>query len=159
MPRASLSIYVHWPFCKIKCPYCDFNSYKRESVDQTQWMEAYLRALELWFSRLDQRKIGSIFFGGGTPSLLDPKLVELLLQKINKLWGINNNDCEISIEANPNSISEVKFKVLKEIGINRVSVGVQALNNKDLKGLGRDHNKDQALEAVEIVRKWFKNFN
>ena len=159
MPRASLSIYVHWPFCKIKCPYCDFNSYKRESVDQTQWMEAYLRALELWFSRLDQRKIGSIFFGGGTPSLLDPKLVELLLQKINKLWGINNNDCEISIEANPNSVSELKFKRFKEIGINRVSIGMQSLNNRDLKLLGRDHNKDQALEAVEIVRKWFKNFN
>ena len=158
MPRASLSIYIHWPFCKIKCPYCDFNSYKRESVDQTQWMEAYLRALELWFSRLDQRIVGSIFFGGGTPSLLDPKSVELSLQKINKLWGINN-DCEISIEANPNSVSELKFKRFKEIGINRVSVGMQSLNNRDLKLLGRDHNKDQALKAVEIVRKWFKNFN
>ena len=112
MPRASLSIYIHWPFCKIKCPYCDFNSYKRDSVDQTQWMEAYLRALELWFSRLDQRIVGSIFFGGGTPSLLDPKSVELSLQKINKLWGINN-DCEISIEANPNSVSELKFKRFK----------------------------------------------
>ena len=158
MPRASLSIYIHWPFCRIKCPYCDFNSYKRKSVDQAQWMEAYLRALELWFSRLDKRKIDSIFFGGGTPSLLDAKFVEFSLQKINNLWGINN-DCEISIEANPNSISEGKFKRLKEIGINRVSVGVQSLTNKDLKVLGRDHNKDQALEAVEIVRKWFKNFN
>ncbi|MFL2793527.1 MAG: radical SAM family heme chaperone HemW [Paracoccaceae bacterium] len=158
MPRSSLSIYIHWPFCKIKCPYCDFNSYKRKSVDQNQWVEAYLRALELWFSRLDKRKIDSIFFGGGTPSLLDRKFLELSLQKINKLWGINK-DCEISIEANPNSISEVKFKRLKEIGINRVSVGVQSLNSKDLKVLGRDHNKDQALEAVEIVRKWFKNFN
>ncbi len=158
MPRASLSIYIHWPFCKIKCPYCDFNSYRRDSVDQTQWMEAYIRALELWFSRLDKRKIGSIFFGGGTPSLLDPKFVEFSLKKINKLWGIDN-DCEISIEANPNSISEVKFKKFMEIGINRVSVGVQSLTNKDLKSLGRDHNRDQALEAVEIVQKWFKNFN
>ena len=158
MPRTSLSIYIHWPFCKIKCPYCDFNSYKRKSVDQAQWMEAYLRALELWFSRLDKRKIDSIFFGGGTPSLLDAKFVEFSLKKINNLWGINN-DCEISIEANPNSISANKFKRLKEIGINRVSVGVQSLANKDLKVLGRDHNKDQALEAVEIVRKWFKNFN
>jgi len=158
MPTPSLSIYIHWPFCKIKCPYCDFNSYRREAVDQTQWVEAYLKALELWFSRLDKRKIGSIFFGGGTPSLLDPNFVEFSLQKINKLWGINN-DCEISLEANPNSISEVKFKRLKEIGINRVSVGVQSLSNKDLKSLGRDHSKDQALEAVEIVRKWFKNFN
>ena len=158
MPRPYLSIYIHWPFCKIKCPYCDFNSYRRESVDQTQWMEAYLKALDMWFSRLGKRKIGSIFFGGGTPSLLDPKFVEFLLQKIDKLWGICS-DCEISIEANPNSISEVKFKRLKNIGINRVSVGVQSLTNRDLKSLGRDHNKDQALEAVEIVQKFFNNFN
>ena len=158
MPRPSLAIYIHWPFCKIKCPYCDFNSYRRGSIDQTQWVKAYLRALELWFSRVDRRKIGSIFFGGGTPSLLDTKFVGLLLQKINKLWGING-DCEISIEANPNSISEEKFKRLKAIGINRVSIGVQSLTNKDLKNLGRDHNKVQALEALEIVRKWFRNFN
>ena len=103
-------------------------------MDQTQWVEAYLRALELWFSRLDKRKISSIFFGGGTPSLLDPKFVELLIQKIDKLWVINS-DCEISIEANPNSISEEKFKRLKDIGINRVSIGVQSLTNKDLKSL------------------------
>ena len=158
MPRSSLSIYIHWPFCKIKCPYCDFNSYKRKSVDQTQWVEAYIRALNLWFSRLDKRKIVSIFFGGGTPSLLDPKFVGFSLQKIDKLWGINS-DCEITIEANPNSVSEVKFRRLKEVGINRVSVGIQSLTDIDLRRLGRDHNKDQALEAVEIVRKWFKNFN
>ena len=158
MASPSLSIYIHWPFCKIKCPYCDFNSYRRASVDQTQWVKAYLKALELWFSRLDKRKIGSIFFGGGTPSLLDPKFVELLLKKIDKLWGINS-DCEISIEANPNSVSEKKFKRLRDIGINRVSIGVQSLSNKDLKSLGRDHNKEQALEVVEIVRKLFKNFN
>ena len=158
MLKVPISIYIHWPFCKIKCPYCDFNSYRRKSVDQTQWVEAYLKALELWFSRLDKRKIVSIFFGGGTPSLLDPKFVDFLLQKIDKLWGINS-DCEITIEANPNSVSEVKFRRLKEVGINRVSVGIQSLTDTDLKRLGRDHNKDQALEAVEIVRKWFKNFN
>ncbi len=158
MPGPSLSIYIHWPFCKIKCPYCDFNSYRRDYVNQTQWVEAYLRALELWFSRLDKRKIGSIFFGGGTPSLLDPSFVELLLKKIDKLWGIKG-DCEITLEANPNSISEEKFERLKNIGINRVSIGVQSLTNKDLKNLGRDHNKDQALKAIEVVRKWFKNFN
>ena len=158
MPRSSLSIYIHWPFCKIKCPYCDFNSYKRKSVDQTQWVEAYIKALNLWYSRLDKRKVVSIFFGGGTPSLLDPKFVGFSLQKIDKLWGINS-DCEITIEANPNSVSEVKFRGLKEVGINRVSVGIQSLTDIDLRRLGRDHNKDQALEAVEIVRKWFKNFN
>ncbi len=158
MSSSSLSLYIHWPFCKIKCPYCDFNSYRRVTVDQSQWVKAYLKGLELWFSRLDTRKINSIFFGGGTPSLLDPNFVELLLVAVNKLWGINS-DCEVSIEANPNSVSEEKFQRLKHIGINRVSIGVQSLANKDLKSLGRDHNKEQALEAVEIVGKWFKNFN
>ena len=157
-PSSSLALYIHWPFCKIKCPYCDFNSFKRDAVDQSQWVKAYLNALKFWFSRLDKRKISSIFFGGGTPSLLDPIFVKLLLQKVDKLWGITS-DCEISIEANPNSVSEEKFKRLKDIGINRVSVGIQALNNKDLKILGRDHDKDKAIEAVEIVERWFKNFN
>ena len=114
--------------------------------------------MELWSSRLDERKITSIFFGGGTPSLLDPTHLELILKKIDALWGINSN-CEITIEANPNSVSCKKFKGLYDIGINRVSVGVQALNNIDLKNLGRDHNKNQAIKAIEIVKKWFKNYN
>ena len=131
MSKSSLAIYIHWPFCKIKCPYCDFNSYKRESVNQSQWIKAYLRALEIWASRLDERIISSIFFGGGTPSLLDPDLLELLIQKIDSLWGIHS-DCEITVEANPNSVSYIKLKKYKGVGINRVSVGVQSLENKDL---------------------------
>ena len=158
MEGSSLALYIHWPFCKIKCPYCDFNSYKRESTNQSHWLKAYLRALELWSSRLAKREIKSIFFGGGTPSLLDPKFVRMVLQKIDSLWSINGN-CEITIEANPNSVSERKFKLFREIGINRVSVGVQALNNRDLSNLGRDHNKNQATEAVEVINTWFKNYN
>ena len=158
MGESSLALYIHWPFCKIKCPYCDFNSYKRESTNQSHWLKAYLRALELWSSRLAKREIKSIFFGGGTPSLLDPYFVGRILQKIDSLWSIYGN-CEITIEANPNSISESKFKLFKEIGINRVSVGVQALNNRDLSNLGRDHNKNQAIEAIEIINTWFKNYN
>ena len=158
MEESSLALYLHWPFCKIKCPYCDFNSYKRESTYQSHWLKAYLRALELWSSRLDKREIKSIFFGGGTPSLLDPDFVAMVLQKIDSLWSINGN-CEITIEANPNSVSERKFKLFKEIGINRVSVGVQALNNRDLSNLGRDHNKNQAIEAIEVINTWFKNYN
>ena len=158
MEGSSLALYIHWPFCKIKCPYCDFNSYKRESTNQSHWLKAYLRALELWSSRLDKREIKSIFFGGGTPSLLDPDFVAMVLQKIDSLWSINGN-CEITIEANPNSVSESKFKLFREIGINRVSVGVQALNNKDLSNLGRDHNKNQAIEAIEVINTWFKNYN
>ena len=156
--KSSLALYIHWPFCKIKCPYCDFNSYRKENVNQSHWIKAYLKGLELWSSRLGERKITSIFFGGGTPSLLDPTHLELLLKKIDDLWGINS-DCEITIEANPNSVFSKKFKGLLDIGINRVSVGVQALNNIDLKNLGRDHNKNQAIKAIEIVKKWFKNYN
>ncbi len=156
--KPSLAIYIHWPFCKIKCPYCDFNSYRKENINQTHWIKAYLQGLELWSSRLDKRNITSIFFGGGTPSLLHESYLELLLKKIDGLWGING-DCEITIETNPNSVSSKKFKVLRDIGINRVSVGVQALNNIDLENLGRDHNKNRAIKAIEIVKKWFQNYN
>ena len=158
MEGSPLALYIHWPFCKIKCPYCDFNSYKRESTHQSHWLKAYLRALELWSSRLAKREIKSIFFGGGTPSLLDPDFVGMVLQKIDSLSSING-DCEITIEANPNSVSESKFKLFRKIGINRVSVGVQALNNKDLSNLGRDHNKNQAIEAIEVINTWFKNYS
>ena len=158
MSKSPLALYIHWPFCKIKCPYCDFNSYRREEVNQSHWIKAYLKALELWSSRLKQKKICSIFFGGGTPSLLDSNFVEHLLQKIDNLWGISS-ECEITIEANPNSVSDVKFKALRNVGMNRVSVGVQALNNKDLHNLGRDHDKNQAIKALQIVEKWFENFN
>ena len=158
MERSSLALYIHWPFCKIKCPYCDFNSYKRESTSQSQWLKAYLKALEFWSSRLDKREINSIFFGGGTPSLLEPDFVAMVLQKTYSLWSINS-DCEITIEANPNSVSASKFKLFRDIGINRVSVGVQALNNEDLGSLGRDHSKNQAIEAIEIISNCFKNYN
>ena len=158
MSQSSIAIYIHWPFCKIKCPYCDFNSYRREAVNQSYWVKAYLKVLDFWFSKLENRKISSIFFGGGTPSLLNTDFVELVLEKIDELWGINSN-CEITIEANPNSVSNDKFKRLKVAGINRVSVGVQALIDKDLIYLGRDHDKNQAIEAINIVKKWFKNYN
>ena len=158
MERSSLALYIHWPFCKIKCPYCDFNSYKRESTSQSHWLEAYLKALEFWCERLDKREISSVFFGGGTPSLLEPDFVATLLQKTDSLWGISS-DCEITIEANPNSVSSNKFKLFKDIGINRVSIGVQALNNIDLDNLGRDHSKNEAIEAIEIINNCFKNYN
>ncbi len=158
MGRSSLALYIHWPFCKIKCPYCDFNSYKREITSQSHWLKAYLKALEFWHSRLDKKEISSIFFGGGTPSLLEPDFVAILLQKTDSLWSISS-DCEITIEANPSSVSDSKFKLFRDIGINRVSVGVQALNNRDLNNLGRDHNKIKAIEAIEIINNWFKNYN
>ncbi len=158
MSRSSMAIYIHWPFCKIKCPYCDFNSYRREIVNQADWVEAYIKSIEFWSSRLSRREISSIFFGGGTPSLLSPSFVEVLLKKIDEIWGINS-DCEISIEANPNSVTDGKFEQLKRVGINRVSVGVQALVDKDLINLGRDHDKNKAVEALETVKKFFNNYN
>ena len=97
MERSSLALYIHWPFCMIKCPYCDFNSYKRESTSQSHWLKAYLKALEFWSSRLDKREVNSIFFGGGTPSLLEPDFVDMVLQKTDSLWSINSN-CEITIQ-------------------------------------------------------------
>ena len=158
MSRSSLALYIHWPFCRVKCPYCDFNSYKRKSTDQSHWIEAYLKALDSWSTILGKRKISSIFFGGGTPSLLDPHFLGLLLQKINSMWGIES-DCEVTIEANPNSVSAGKFKLFRDTGINRVSIGVQALDNRDLHNLGRDHDKNQAIEAIEIVKNLFENYN
>ena len=158
MSRSSLALYIHWPFCKIKCPYCDFNSYRREIVNDSHWVKGYLKALELWSKKLGQREVSSIFFGGGTPSLLDTDFVGLLIQKTDSLWGVSS-DCEVTLEANPNSVTSIKFKTLRDIGINRVSVGIQALNNKDLSNLGRDHDKNQAIEAIEIISKWFKNYN
>ncbi len=153
MERSSLALYIHWPFCKIKCPYCDFNSYKREITSQSHWLKAYLKALEFWYAKLDKKEISSIFFGGGTPSLLETDFVATLLQKTDNLWSISG-DCEITIEANPNSVSNSKFKSFRGIGINRVSLGVQALNNKDLDNLGRDHNKNQAIESIEIINNY-----
>ena len=158
MKNSSLAFYVHWPFCEIKCPYCDFNSYKRKIVDQTYWVDGYLQSIKFWSSKLKNKKINSVFFGGGTPSLLNPKIVGNLLDKIDCAWGISST-CEITIEANPNSVCETKIKELKKIGFNRVSIGIQALNDKDLRNLGRDHNKDQALKAIATVDKWFVNYN
>ncbi len=158
MSSSSLALYIHWPFCKIKCPYCDFNSYKRENINQSHWVEGYLRSIDFWYSKLGKKKIGSVFFGGGTPSLLRPDFVSKLLERIDSAWGIDSG-CEITIEANPNSICSSKFKEFRTVGLNRVSVGVQALNNQDLKNLGRDHDREQAFEAIDIVKKWFDNYN
>ncbi|MDC3067993.1 radical SAM family heme chaperone HemW [Paracoccaceae bacterium] len=151
-------IYLHWPFCKIKCPYCDFNSYKRTATEDEDWLNGYLNSIDFWAIKIGKRNVNSIFFGGGTPSLLNPRTIEKILNRIDFHWGIDNS-CEISLEANPNCIQIKNTKILKKVGVNRMSVGVQALNDYDLKILGRDHNKTQALKAVKIVSKNFDNFN
>ncbi len=151
-------IYIHWPFCKAKCPYCDFNSHVRGSIDHGAWREAYLKSLDHYAALLPGRRISSVFFGGGTPSLMEPETVGAILDKIQKLWRIDN-DLEVTLEANPTSVEADKFAAFRRAGVNRVSLGVQALDDDVLKFLGREHNAKEALEAIEIARENFERFS
>ncbi len=151
-----LGIYIHWPFCRSKCPYCDFFSRVKKGVEQSALVDGYLADLEYYRSLNDEYKVDTIFFGGGTPSLLEPKQIERILDKIVELWPTADN-LEISLEANPNSQYPTMFQDLRQVGINRLSLGVQALNDKDLKFLGRTHNLQEALSAVDSVLKNFDN--
>jgi oxygen-independent coproporphyrinogen-3 oxidase len=147
-------IYVHWPFCKSKCPYCDFNSHVSDSIDHERWAAAYAREIDHIGATTQGRMVSSIFFGGGTPSLMKPETVEVILASIRKNWNIKN-DIEITLEANPTSIEADKFEAFKMAGINRVSVGVQSLRDKDLKFLGREHSASEAISALKIANKVF----
>lgn len=147
-------VYIHWPFCKSKCPYCDFNSHVSESIDHEKWAASYLKEIDHVASMTKRRKVTSIFFGGGTPSLMKPETVAEIIDHIQKVWNIAN-DIEITLEANPTSIEAQKFKEFKQAGINRVSVGVQSLRDNDLKFLGREHSAKEALAALEIANDVF----
>ena len=151
------AIYLHWPFCRAKCPYCDFNSYVAATKpDLALWESAYFRELE-YFARLSEgRRVSSVFFGGGTPSLMPASLVSNLLSKIDTLWGLDEA-AEITLEVNPTSFEVAKFESFKAAGINRVSVGVQALNNDVLQFLGREHSAEEGLEAWGIARDLFSH--
>lgn len=148
--RSPLSLYIHWPYCLSKCPYCDFNSHVAQHVDHREWLDAYLKQIAQYQHVIEQRKIQSIFFGGGTPSLMDPFVVEKLIKTFDA-------DVEITLEANPTSIEIQKFKDFKNAGINRISVGIQALNDEDLKFLGRTHSVSEALKGLEIAISLFDN--
>lgn len=147
-------IYVHWPFCKSKCPYCDFNSHVSDSVDHVRWTQCYDKEIEHIAGMTEGRMVSSIFFGGGTPSLMKPETVESVLASIRKRWNVKN-DIEITLEANPTSIEAHKFEDFKAAGVNRVSVGVQSLRDDDLKFLGREHSSTEAIKALEIANKVF----
>ncbi len=153
-----LSIYIHWPFCVSKCPYCDFNSHVRERIDQQVWQEAYIQDLQTQAQRVSNHTVTSIFFGGGTPSLMDPKLVEHLLKTIHQLWPVSEN-VEITLEANPNSMERSKFKAFKNAGINRLSLGIQSLTPETLTFLGRAHSEADARKAIETAQSTFENFS
>jgi oxygen-independent coproporphyrinogen-3 oxidase len=154
MSRAPLGVYVHWPFCKSKCPYCDFNSHVREGVEQVRWRAALLRELEHAAREAPARRVETMFFGGGTPSLMEPETVAALIARTRALWD-SAPEIEITLEANPTSVEASRFAALAEAGVNRVSLGVQALDPAALKFLGREHSTDEALEALATARRHF----
>ena len=158
-PEPGFGVYVHWPFCLAKCPYCDFNSHVRTGgVDQAGYVEAYLKEIAHMAAIAPGRQVQSIFFGGGTPSLMEPKTVGAILDAIGGAWTIAP-DAEISLEANPTSVDATRFAGYRAAGVNRVSLGVQAMNDADLKRLGRMHSVAEAMAAVEIAAKSFERYS
>lgn len=157
LPRATeggFGIYVHWPFCLSKCPYCDFNSHVVANVDQRQWADALVRELTYMRGLTGPALVSSIFFGGGTPSLMEVATVEAVISAIQRLWHVDN-DVEISLEANPTSVEAARFRGYRAAGVNRLSLGVQSLDDKELKFLGRLHTADEALKAIGLARDIF----
>ena len=152
--RRDFGLYVHWPFCQAKCPYCDFNSHVVKDVDDSAWARALVGEIERMGTELPDRILGSIFFGGGTPSLMSAKTVADVIHAARATWP-SVNDIEITLEANPTSVEAARFRAFADAGVNRVSVGVQALNDADLKALGRLHTADEARAAFEVARSTF----
>lgn len=150
-----LALYVHWPFCVSKCPYCDFNSHVREQVDQAAWRAALLTDLAHEASRLPGRRLTSIFFGGGTPSLMPPSTVAALIDAAARHWTMAR-DIEVTLEANPSSVEAARFGDLAAAGVNRVSLGLQALDDPTLAWLGRAHSVDESLHALSIAQSAFE---
>ena len=153
-PPEPLSLYVHWPFCRSKCPYCDFNSHVRDSVDQTRWRRALLTELDNAAGSLGSRRLETIFFGGGTPSLMAPDTAGALIARAKTLFP-PVDDLEVTIEANPTSVEAGRLAAFRDSGVNRVSLGVQALDNESLRFLGRQHDASEALAAVETAMALF----
>ena len=152
--HGGFGLYLHWPFCQSKCPYCDFNSHVAARIDQKAWARAYLSELDRYGSLTKGRTLDSVFFGGGTPSLMDPDVVDAILTKIRALWPVSNQ-FEVTLEANPSSVEAGRFAAYRAAGVNRVSMGVQALNDPDLKALGRLHSVAEAKAAFDIARSTF----
>jgi oxygen-independent coproporphyrinogen-3 oxidase len=152
--NGGFGIYVHWPFCEAKCPYCDFNSHVAREIDQSRWLRAYLTEIDRYAEMCGGRPLTSVFFGGGTPSLMDPEVVHGVLERIRANWSLSNS-VEITLEANPGSVEAGRFAGYAQAGVNRVSMGIQALNNRDLQRLGRIHSVEEARAAFDIARAQF----
>ncbi len=154
-PKQAFGVYVHWPFCLSKCPYCDFNSHVRHAaVDEARFARAFAREIETTAARVPGREVSSIFLGGGTPSLMRPETVGAILDAIARHWRVTG-DVEVTLEANPTSVEATRFAGYRLAGVNRVSLGVQALDDAALKALGRLHTAAEALQAVQIARRTF----
>jgi oxygen-independent coproporphyrinogen-3 oxidase len=149
-----IALYIHWPFCVSKCPYCDFNSHVREQVDQALWRAALLADMAHEARLTAGRRVSSIFFGGGTPSLMPPETVAALIAEADRLWGLDDG-VEITLEANPSSVETARFADLATAGVNRVSLGVQALDAETLGFLGRAHGVEEALVALDTAQRHF----
>jgi putative oxygen-independent coproporphyrinogen III oxidase len=157
--RPAFGVYVHWPFCLSKCPYCDFNSHVRHTaIDEDRFARAFAREIETTAARVPGREVGSIFLGGGTPSLMQPATVGAILDSIGKHWRVAD-DAEVTLEANPTSVEATRFAGYRAAGVNRVSLGVQALDDGSLKALGRLHTAREALDAVRIARRAFERYS
>jgi putative oxygen-independent coproporphyrinogen III oxidase len=152
--RAGFGLYVHWPFCLSKCPYCDFNSHVAEQIDQRRWAAALCREIEHAGRLTGRRRLDTVFFGGGTPSLMAPDTVADILDTVRATWPISN-DWEVTLEANPTSVEAGRFAAYRQAGVNRVSLGVQSLNDADLRRLGRLHTAAEARAAFDIARAAF----
>lgn len=152
--NGGFGLYLHWPFCQSKCPYCDFNSHVAAHIDQKRWQAAYLSEIARVGAETRGRVLNSVFFGGGTPSLMAPELVGAILEAVRGTWTLAN-DIEITMEANPSSVEAGRFVGYRDAGVNRVSIGMQALNDDDLRRLGRMHSVAEAKAAYGIARNTF----
>ena len=156
---APLGVYIHWPFCKSKCPYCDFNSHVRHTaIDEERYVRAFAAEIATTAARAPGRTVTTIFMGGGTPSLMKPQTVGAILDAIGKRWSVAS-DVEVTLEANPTSVEATRFAGYRAAGVNRVSLGVQALDDGSLKELGRLHTAQEALDAVKIARITFERYS
>ena len=157
--ESAFGVYIHWPFCLSKCPYCDFNSHVRHAaIDEKRYVSAFTAEIAATAARAPGRTVSTIFFGGGTPSLMQPATVGAILDAVGKHWSIAP-DAEVTLEANPTSVEATRFKGYRAAGINRVSLGVQALDDDALKSLGRTHTAQEALAAVAIARAAFERYS
>lgn len=152
--QGGFGLYVHWPFCQAKCPYCDFNSHVAAQIDQTRWRDAYLSEIKRISTLVPDRTLNTIFFGGGTPSLMQPEIVADVIDAARAAWP-TANDMEITLEANPTSVEAGRFQGYRDAGVNRVSMGVQSLRDDDLRRLGRLHTVAEARAAFDIARNTF----